>query len=61
MDSIYEFQNGTLRVEGTLIQHMATTPRQLERNDKQKRAIIDFINCDLKSFEPVQDSEIKHL
>ena len=50
-----------LRGEGTLIQHMATMPRQLERDDRQKKAIIDFISCDLKSFEPVHDSEIKYL
>ena len=50
-----------LKEEGTVIQHVATIPRQLERDDKQKTAIIDFISCDLKSFEPVKDSEIKRL
>ncbi len=50
-----------LRGEGTVIQNVARNPRLWERDEKQKKAIIDFICCDLKSFEPVQDSEIKRL
>lgn len=50
-----------LRGEGAVIQNVAAKPRQLQRDDKQKKAIIDFICCDLKSFEPVHDSEIKHV
>lgn len=50
-----------LRGEGAVILNVARNPRLWERDEKQKKAIIDFICCDLKSFEPVQDSEIKRL
>lgn len=49
-----------IRREGTVIEHYVSHSQYARSEEKTKR-ILEFIACDLKDFQPVQDGEIRHL